>query len=243
MFCAGSDYEKKYLFHLKSQRRERGKCTVLPPSGESQVWGSKSRKGTRCNTIQLFSRYNKFQPSRLRAVFCSSPSLFHLFSGLFLQPTCLSPLSFFMLYWHRLACLLHFLLPLSSIWPCQSSPNACDTPSHSRPLALLPSHFLPSPTVSSVSILPNLAGLIPTPPPLPSLFLSSIPVDHFFIVSCSLITSLLFLLSHQSLHCPISPSVPLPNSLQCLSLQHSTIPFYCFMCCFPVPLSHSHMVP
>lgn len=150
---------------------------------------SKSRKGRRCNTIQLLSRYNKFQTARLRVVFCSSPSLFHL-SGLLLQPTCLSPLSSPVHHWHALACHLHFLLTPSSIWPCRSNPNACGTPSLSQPLALLPSHFLPSLTIPPVSILPTLAGLTPTPPPLSSLFLSSIPVHDFLMVACSHITLL-----------------------------------------------------
>lgn len=86
-----------------------------------------------------------------------------------------------------------------------------------------------------------------SPPHLHHFLLSFCPLFLFIISSLSLAALsphlLLTLLSHQSLPCPISPSVSLLNSLQCLSPQHCTSSFYCFMCCFPVPLSPSPMVP
>lgn len=91
-------------------------------------------------------------------------------------------------HWHTLACHLHFPF-LHLAMPV----NACDTPSHSQPLAWLPSHLLPSFTIAPASILSTLPGVTLTPPPLPSLFLSSIPVHHFLNVSCSLISPCLAL--------------------------------------------------
>lgn len=100
--------------------------------------------------------------------------------SLVLQPVISAYLLIFSLFpCAPLAChWLYTCTSLSSIWLCQSSSYACDTPSLSWLLALLPSPFLPSLTISPVPILPGLAGLTSTPPPLPSLFLSCIPVHH-----------------------------------------------------------------
>lgn len=87
-------------------------------------------------------------------------------------------------------------------------------------------------------------SLLGSPSHLHHCLLSFCPLFLFIISSLSLAALSLHLLltlhSHLSL---ISPSVLLPNSLQCLSPQHHTTSFYCFMCYFPVPLSPSPMVP
>lgn len=159
---------------------------------------------------RLFASYNKFQPVKCRVVFCSSPSLLHLLSHLLPQLACSSPLSSPVYYWHALACHLHFLLLLSSIFLCQSSP----LPVTPHPICsawrccpdccnLISCHLLP---YLLFQFCLSLQGS--SPPPLsPSLFLSSIPVYPFLVASCCHITSLLTLLPHQYLPCPISSSV------------------------------------
>lgn len=123
---------------------------------------------------------------------------------------------------------LHLAVPVQ--------PTARDTPSHSQPLALLPSHFLTSLTLSPVSILPALAGLIPT-----TTFSLSV------LYSCLSFPCCLLLPHHLTCclpYCLISPCLallllvwhlPSPNSLHCLpTLSHFTASFAVF-------LSHCHL--
>lgn len=118
-------------------------------------------------------------------------------------------------------------------------PTACDTPSHLQPLALLPSHFLPSLTISPVSILPALAGLILT---------TTITFSLSVLYSCLSFPCHL-LLPHDLTcclpYCLISPHLALllfvwhlssPNSLHCLSPHPSH-----FTASFAVFLSHCHL--
>lgn len=77
--------EKPHPIPFKAtEKRDKGKEYNPFPSGESQVGKIKPR---------LFGSYNKFQPAKQWALFCSSPSLLQLLSCLSPQPTCSSLLS------------------------------------------------------------------------------------------------------------------------------------------------------
>jgi len=93
-------------------------------------------------------QFAQLQPAKCVVIFCSSPSLLCLLSCLLPQPTCSSPPS---------SPLARTAMPLTLPFPpflhlaVTPQPTACDTPSYLQPLMLLPSHFLPSLTVSPVS--------------------------------------------------------------------------------------------
>lgn len=145
---------------------------------------------------------------------------------------------------------MHWLATCTSFWPLPPSGHASQAP---VPVAPHPFHSLWHCChlifchLLRYLLFQFCLPLLGSPPHLHHCLHSFCPLFLFMISSWSLAATspylLLTLLPHQSLPCPISPSVPLPDSLRCLSPQHHTISFYCFMCCFPVLLSPSPMVP
>lgn len=241
--CAENDYKKKkkkWLLHLKPQRRERGNSPVFPPSGESQVGEGKSRKGTRCKYCAIIFKVQKISTSKaqhciLLITFIVSLVLLPVISAYLLVSSLLphAPLAY---------------TDLALAFPFPPSAHASQAP---MPMTPHPVHSLYFFHLICCHLLLYLfqfcLPLLGSPPHLHHCLPSFCPIFLFIISSLSFAASsphfLLTLQSYLSLHCPISPSVPLPYSLQCLSPQHCTISFYCFMCCFPVPLLPSRMVP
>lgn len=231
---------KKCLSRVKPQRRERGKSHLLPPSGGSEVEGAspeKVRGAILYNYFQGTIHFNQqgselYFAHHLYCFTCSPACYFSLPAYLFSLPLCTIGLPL-ALHLHfsflhlavpvKLLCLWHPIPFMASSFASISFSAISYYISCSNSAWPCWAHIHTSTTAFSLSVLYSCSSL--------SLAASS---PHL----------LLTLQSHQSLPCSISPSVPLLNSLQCLSSpQNCTTSFYCFMCCSPVPLSPCPMVP